>query len=125
MIENCPIASTARRPSRRRSRGIGTSSGSRRTRIRGGMALVIAEGLALKAPKVQKRPEDEDGRMGMARCPDRRGRESDEEDAGSEAEGQTILRDLIAGPPCLRPDADGRRPPPAARSRNTGFAARG
>ena len=36
------------------SRNIVNSNGSYRTRIRGGVMLVIGEGLCLKAPKVQK-----------------------------------------------------------------------
>ena len=39
--------------------------------VRGGMALVLAEGLALKAPKgPEKRQKDENGRVGLARRTD-------------------------------------------------------
>jgi len=38
-------------------RNIVNSNGSYRTRIRGGVMLVIGEGLCLKAPKVQKHTE--------------------------------------------------------------------
>ncbi|MDD1666035.1 MAG: DNA polymerase II large subunit, partial [Methanomicrobiales archaeon] len=93
--------------------------------VRGGMALVIAEGVALKAPKLEKhvRSLKLDGWEWLSGLTGGKGAESEENGI---APRDKYLRDIIAGRPVFaHPMEKGGFRLRYGRSRNTGLAAAG
>ena len=126
IVRNCPVCIDGEGTEQEEVGGYRNLERIETNAVRGGMALVLAEGLALKAPKVQKCPCHEDGRMGMAsgtltgreECGCRTMREVSPQDK--------YLRDLIGGRPVFSyPMRKGGFRLRYGRSRNTGFAAAG
>lgn len=128
IVENCPICidgeptEEAEVDGHRDLARVGTN------RVRGGMCLVIAEGMALKAPKIQRHVSNlkidgwewlDDFIAG--------GKKSDDEDDGKTLKPKDkYLRDLIAGRPVFcHPSRPGGFRLRYGRSRNTSFAAGG
>ncbi|MBP1909454.1 DNA polymerase II large subunit [Methanolobus bombayensis] len=129
IVENCPICIDGEPTEAEEVEGYRNLDRIETNRVRGGMCLVLAEGLALKAPKVQKHVN----KLGMD------GWEwldqliagtksSDDEDSSfiGVKPKDKYLRDLIAGRPVfshpMRPGGFRLR---YGRSRNTSFAASG
>jgi DNA polymerase II large subunit len=126
IVENCPVCIDGEATEQAEVSGYRNLERVETNTVRGGMALVIAEGLALKAPKVQKNVrkmkmagwEWLDVLIGGAA-------KSDEDDAGVKPKDK-YLRDLIAGRPVFsHPMRTGGFRLRYGRSRNTGFAAAG
>ncbi|MCZ7393496.1 MAG: DNA polymerase II large subunit, partial [Candidatus Methanoperedens sp.] len=94
-------------------------------RIRGGMALVIAEGIALKAPKVKKHVDKL--RLGGWEWLDKFNVTVKSDDASAQLKPKDkYLQDLIAGRPVFSyPSRPGGFRLRYGRSRNTSFAAAG
>jgi len=135
IIENCPICLEGEPTTEGEVSGyrdlerIGTNRG------RGGMCLVAAEGIALKAPKIKKYVDalDMDGwdwldkLMDTASSDDGEKEEDEEEDddAGVEPNAK-FLQDLTAGRPIFsHPSRPGGFRLRYGRARNTGLAASG
>ena len=126
IVENCPVCIDGEATEQQEVSGYRNLERVETNTVRGGMALVIAEGLALKAPKVQKNVrkmkmagwEWLDVLIGGAA-------KSDEEEVGVKPKDK-YLRDLIAGRPVFsHPMRTGGFRLRYGRSRNTGFAAAG
>lgn len=97
-------------------------------RVRGGMALVVAEGLALKAPKLKKHVAnlDMDGWEWLDRFGGANEEEEDEEEKAILEPKKKFLQDLIAGRPVFsHPSREGGFRLRYGRARNTGLAAAG
>ncbi|MBN2110762.1 MAG: DNA polymerase II large subunit [Methanosarcinaceae archaeon] len=130
IVENCPICLDGEPTEDEEVEGHRNLERIPTNRIRGGMALVLAEGLALKAPKIQKhvRKLEMDGWEWLDSLIS--GSKSGEGDPGEESKGikpkDKYLADLIAGRPVfshpMRPGGFRLR---YGRSRNTSFAAAG
>ena len=129
IVENCPICIDGEPTEAEEVEGYRNLERFKSNRVRGGMALVLAEGLALKAPKVQKHVRNlkMDGWSWLDKLIS--GTKSSDDD-DSESIGvkpkEKYLRDLIAGRPVfshpMRPGGFRLR---YGRSRNTSFAAAG
>lgn len=129
IISNCPVCVDGEGTEREEVGGYRNLERVDTNVIRGGMALVVAEGLALKAPKIQKNVTALDIRgwewldgliLGAAK--------SDDEDGDEHGikPRDKYLRDLIAGRPVFSyPMRKGGFRLRLGRSRNTGFAAAG
>lgn len=129
IISNCPVCVDGEGTEREGVSGYRNLERVETNVVRGGMALVIAEGLALKAPKIQKNVSAMDIKgwewldgliMGAAK--------SDDEDSVEHGikPRDKYLRDLIAGRPVFSyPMREGGFRLRLGRSRNTGFAAAG
>ncbi len=130
IVENCPICIDGEPTEAEEVEGYRNLERFASNRVRGGMALVLAEGLALKAPKVQKHVRNL--KMGGWEWLDKliSGTKTSDDDDGDKSIGvkpkDKYLRDLIAGRPVfshpMRPGGFRLR---YGRSRNTSFAAAG
>ena len=130
IIENCPVCIDGEPTEREEVGGYRNLERVETNTVRGGMALVVAEGLALKAPKilsnVRKMKMDgwdwlEELMSGGASA------KSDDDDASAAIRPRDkYLRDLIGGRPVFSyPMRKGGFRLRLGRSRNTGFAAAG
>ncbi len=126
IIQNCPVCIDGEATEQVEVSGYRNLERVETNTVRGGMALVVAEGLALKAPKVQKNVRKMkmagwdwlDVLIGGAV-------KSDDDDVGVKPKDK-YLRDLIAGRPVFsHPMRVGGFRLRYGRSRNTGFAAAG
>lgn len=130
IVRNCPVCidgdptEEAEVEGHRDLERIGTN------RVRGGMCLVLAEGLALKAPKVKKHVK----KLGMDGWDwldtlisgSKGGEDKDQEQKNKIKPKDKYIRDLIAGRPVFsHPSRPGGFRLRYGRSRNTSFAAAG
>jgi len=128
IVENCPICIDGEPTEAEEVEGHRNLERIETNRVRGGMALVLAEGLALKAPKVLKHVNklELDGWDWLNRLiSGTKGDDSKDESKGVKPK-EKYLTDLIAGRPVfshpMRPGGFRLR---YGRSRNTSFAAAG
>jgi len=128
IVGNCPVCIDGEGTEQEEVRGYRNLERIETNAVRGGMALVLAEGLALKAPKIQKyvRSMKMDGWEWLAEL------STTTEKSLSEGEEERVLprdkylRDLIGGRPVFSyPMRKGGFRLRYGRSRNTGFAAAG
>jgi DNA polymerase II large subunit len=128
IVNNCPVCIDGEGTETEEVSGHRNLERVETNTVRGGMALVIAEGLALKAPKVQKnvRKMKMDGWEWLEDLI-RGGKKTGEEDEGAQVKPKDkYLRDLIGGRPVFSyPMRKGGFRLRLGRSRNTGFAAAG
>ncbi|MCD4704352.1 MAG: DNA polymerase II large subunit [Methanosarcinaceae archaeon] len=129
IVENCPICLDGEPTEQEEVEGYRNLDRVGTNRIRGGMALVLAEGLALKAPKIQKHVsklkidgwEWLDTLIGGAKSSD-----DDQNNTVQIKPKDKYLRDLIAGRPAFSyPSRPGGFRIRYGRSRNTSFASAG
>jgi DNA polymerase II large subunit len=129
IVDNCPICIDGEPTEQEEVEGYRNLDRIETNRVRGGMALVLAEGLALKAPKVQKHVNKLkiDGWEWLDTFIS--GGSSDEEDKDEKTKVKPkdkYMRDLIAGRPVFsHPSRPGGFRLRYGRSRNTSFAASG
>ncbi|WP_292406345.1 MULTISPECIES: DNA-directed DNA polymerase II large subunit [unclassified Methanoculleus] len=128
IIENCPVCIDGEPTEQQEVSGYRNLERVETNTIRGGMALVVAEGLALKAPKVLKNVR----KMKMAGWDWIEemiggGPKSDDDDPGAAIKPKDkYIRDLIGGRPVFSyPMRKGGFRLRLGRARNTGFAAAG
>ncbi|WP_094228226.1 DNA polymerase II large subunit [Methanolobus psychrotolerans] len=129
IVENCPICIDGEPTEAEEVEGYRNLDRIETNRVRGGMALVLAEGLALKAPKVQKHvlKLQMDGWEWLDKLIAGTKSSGDDDDGfiGVKPKDK-YLRDLIAGRPVfshpMRPGGFRLR---YGRSRHTSFAAAG
>ncbi len=128
IVENCPVCLDGEPTEQVEVEGHRDLERVPTNRVRGGMALVLAEGLALKAPKIQKHVKKLkmegwdwlDTFLAGAKSGD------DEDDSIGIKPKDKYLRDLIAGRPVFsHPSRHGGFRLRYGRSRNTSFAAAG
>ena len=130
IVENCPICIDGEPTEAEEVEGYRNLDRIETNRVRGGMCLVLAEGLALKAPKVQKHVNklNMDGWEWLDTLIAGTKSSGDDDDSGfiGVKPKDKYLRDLIAGRPVfshpMRPGGFRLR---YGRSRNTSFAAAG
>ena len=129
IVGNCPVCIDGEGTEQEEVRGYRNLDRIETNAVRGGMALVLAEGLALKAPKLQKyvRSMKMDGWEWLGELTTGAAKSTD---AGEEKEKilprDKYLRDLIGGRPVFSyPMRKGGFRLRYGRSRNTGFAAAG
>ncbi|MDD1719410.1 MAG: DNA-directed DNA polymerase II large subunit, partial [Methanoregulaceae archaeon] len=128
IVRNCPVCIDGEGTESEEVSGYRNLDRIETNSVRGGMALVLAEGLALKAPKVQKnvRKMKMDGWEWLDDLIKGTTKPSDEEDDGGVHPKDKFLRDLIGGRPVFSyPMRKGGFRLRYGRSRNTGFAAAG
>jgi DNA polymerase II large subunit len=127
IIQNCPVCIDGEATEQQEVSGYRNLERVETNTVRGGMALVVAEGLALKAPKIQKNVKKMkmtgwewlDVLIGGAT------KSGDDDEVGVKPKDK-YLRDLIAGRPVFsHPMRMGGFRLRYGRSRNTGFAAAG
>lgn len=128
IVSNCPVCIDGEATEQEEVSGYRNLERVETNVVRGGMALVLAEGLALKAPKVQKNVRKmkmqgwewlDELISGTVKTGD------DEDDVGVKPKDK-YLRDLIGGRPVFSyPMRKGGFRLRYGRSRNTGFAAAG
>ena len=126
IVEHCPVCIDGEATEHDEVSGYRNLERVETNAIRGGMALVIAEGLALKAPKLQKhvRKLAMDGWEWLEEFG--AGGKKGEQDNGGIAPRDKYLRDIIAGRPVFaHPMRKGGFRLRYGRSRNSGFAAAG
>ncbi|NLM29461.1 MAG: DNA polymerase II large subunit, partial [Methanomicrobiales archaeon] len=127
IIENCPVCIDGEPTEREEVSGYRNLERVETNTVRGGMALVVAEGLALKAPKILSNVRKmkmggwdwlEELMSGGAST------KSDDDDAGAAIRPRDkYIRDLIGGRPVFSyPMRKGGFRLRLGRSRNTGFA---
>ncbi|HDR73812.1 MAG TPA: DNA-directed DNA polymerase II large subunit [Methanoculleus sp.] len=130
IVENCPVCIDGEPTESVEVSGYRNLERVETNVVRGGMALVVAEGLALKAPKIQKNVRKmkmegwdwlDELIVGAAAKGD------DDDDAGAALKPKDkYIRDLIGGRPVFSyPMRKGGFRLRYGRSRNTGFAAAG
>ncbi|WAI00564.1 DNA-directed DNA polymerase II large subunit [Methanogenium organophilum] len=133
IIKNCPVCVEGEPTERVEVSGYRNLERIETNTVRGGMALVVAEGLALKAPKIKKTVDKVHMEgwdfldiiiSGASKSKD------EDEDEGEKKPGvkpkDKYIRDLIAGRPVFSyPMRAGGFRLRYGRSRNTGFAAAG
>ncbi|HQL60171.1 MAG TPA: DNA polymerase II large subunit, partial [Methanoculleus sp.] len=130
IIENCPVCIDGEPTEQQEVSGYRNLERVETNTVRGGMALVVAEGLALKAPKVLKNVRKmkmegwdwlDDLISGGTTA------NSEEDDAGAAIKPRDkYIRDLIGGRPVFAyPMRRGGFRLRLGRARNTGFAAAG
>ncbi|WP_440952551.1 DNA polymerase II large subunit [Methanococcoides sp. FTZ1] len=134
IVENCPICIDGEATEAEEVEGHRNMERIETNRVRGGMALVLAEGLALKAPKIQKHVKKLkiDGWewldqliSGAKPSSDSDGEEKKDEKPKIKPKDK-YMRDLIAGRPVFsHPSRPGGFRLRYGRSRNTSFAAAG
>lgn len=127
IIQNCPVCIDGEATEQQEVSGYRNLERVETNTVRGGMALVIAEGLALKAPKIQKnvRKMKMEGWDWLDTLIRGATRSADDDDVGVKPKDK-YLRDLIAGRPVFsHPMRIGGFRLRYGRSRNTGFAAGG
>lgn len=129
IITNCPVCIDGEPTEREEVSGYRNLERVETNNVRGGMALVVAEGLALKAPKILKnvrkmKMEGWDWLEEIISGGPSTG-DDDEEEVGIKPRDKYI-RDLIAGRPVFsHPMRKGGFRLRLGRARNTGFAAAG
>jgi DNA polymerase II large subunit len=125
---NCPICITGEPTEEEEVEGYRNLARVETNRVRGGMALVIAEGMALKAPKILKHVTklNLDGWDFLNRlATSTKGESNDDGSTVIKPKGK-YLNDLIAGRPVFsHPSMPGGFRLRYGRARNTGFAAAG
>jgi len=130
IIENCPVCIDGEPTESVEVSGYRNLERVETNVVRGGMALVVAEGLALKAPKVQKnvrkmKMEGWDWLDALISGAAAKGGDDDDETSALKPKDKYI-RDLIGGRPVFSyPMRKGGFRLRYGRSRNTGFAAAG
>lgn len=127
IVTNCPVCIDGEGTEREEVSGYRNLERVETNAVRGGMALVLAEGLALKAPKVQKNVKklSMDGWDWLDELIGG-GQKSGEDENGGIKPKDKYLRDLIGGRPVFSyPMRKGGFRLRYGRSRNTGFAAAG
>ncbi len=134
IVENCPICIDGEPTEAEEVEGHRNLERINTNRVRGGMALVLAEGLALKAPKIQKHVKNLkiDGWEWLEQLISGV-KSSSESGEDEETDGKPkikpkdkYMRDLIAGRPVFsHPSRPGGFRLRYGRSRNTSFAAAG
>ncbi|MDO8840808.1 DNA-directed DNA polymerase II large subunit [Methanocalculus sp.] len=127
IIENCPVCIDGEPTEKEEVSGYRNLERVETNAVRGGMALVIAEGLALKAPKVQKnvRKMKMEGWEWLDTLVAGTSSPGEEEEHGIHPKDKYI-RDTIAGRPVFAyPMRKGGFRLRLGRARNTGFAAAG
>ncbi len=128
IVENCPVCLDGEPTEQTEVEGHRDLERVPTNRVRGGMALVLAEGLALKAPKIQKHVKKlkMDGWDWLDTFLAGAKSEDDEDDSIGIKPKDKYLRDLIAGRPVFsHPSRPGGFRLRYGRSRNTSFAAAG
>ena len=127
IVGNCPVCIDGEGTEQEEVGGYRNLERIETNAVRGGMALVLAEGLALKAPKVQKyvRAMKMDGWEWLDELTSGAAKSSDP-DSDTIQPKDKYLRDLIGGRPVFSyPMRKGGFRLRYGRSRNTGFAAAG
>ncbi|MCU0628985.1 MAG: DNA-directed DNA polymerase II large subunit [Methanoregulaceae archaeon] len=127
IVRNCPVCIDGEGTEQEEVGGYRNLERIETNAVRGGMALVLAEGLALKAPKVQKyvRAMKMDGWEWLEELTSGAGKTTDT-DTDTILPKDKYLRDLIGGRPVFSyPMRKGGFRLRYGRSRNTGFAAAG
>jgi DNA polymerase II large subunit len=129
IVRNCPICIDGEPTEQEEVEGYRNLDRVPTNRVRGGMALVLAEGLALKAPKVAKHVDklgiDGWDWLGEFMAGASSGDEGEEENAAVKPKDK-YMRDLIAGRPVFsHPSRPGGFRLRYGRSRNTSFASAG
>ena len=127
IVQNCPVCIDGEATEQQEVSGYRNLERVETNTVRGGMALVLAEGLALKAPKIQKhvRKLKLAGWDWLDTLIRGSAKSDDEEEAGMNPRDK-YLRDLIAGRPVFsHPMRAGGFRLRYGRSRNTGLAAAG
>ncbi|MBN1194767.1 MAG: DNA-directed DNA polymerase II large subunit [Methanomicrobiaceae archaeon] len=131
IIENCPVCIDGEPTESQEVSGYRNLERVETNVVRGGMALVIAEGLALKAPKIQKNVRKMkiegwawlDELLAGAHA---QGDDDDDSPGAAIKPKDKYIRDLIGGRPVFAyPMRKGGFRLRYGRSRNTGFAAAG
>ncbi|WP_292484500.1 DNA polymerase II large subunit [Methanohalobium sp.] len=140
IVENCPICLDGEPTEQAEVEGYRDLERVGTNRIRGGVGLVLAEGIALKAPKIQKyvKKYDIDGWEWLDTLMSGEKSENKDDGGGTEESSETkksdkkpkpkdkYLRDLIAGRPVFsHPSRPGGFRLRYGRSRNTSFASAG
>jgi DNA polymerase II large subunit len=128
IVRNCPVCIDGEGTEQEEVSGYRNLERVETNAVRGGMALVLAEGMALKAPKVQKsvRALQMDGWDWLEELIGGAPRNGDGDDQAGIAPRDKYLRDLIGGRPVFSyPMRKGGFRLRYGRSRNTGFAAAG
>jgi DNA polymerase II large subunit len=128
VVQNCPICIDGEPTEDIEVSGYRNLERIETNRVRGGMALVIAEGIVLKAPKIKKHVEklNLDGWkwLDLLIASDRNA--IDVEDEEIEKPKEKFLQDIIAGRPVFsHPSRAGGFRLRYGRARNSGFAAVG
>jgi DNA polymerase II large subunit len=126
IVNNCPVCIDGEATEDEEVSGYRNLSRIETNAIRGGMALVLAEGLALKAPKVQKHTKklQLDGWDWLEKLSGAAKKGGDDEKGIKPRD--KYLRDLIGGRPVFsHPMRKGGFRLRYGRSRNSGFAAAG
>lgn len=134
IIRNCPVCVEGEPTERVEVSGYRNLERIETNTVRGGMALVVAEGLALKAPKIKKTVDKVHMEgwdfLDILISGASKSKEGDEEEEKEKKPGvkpkDKYIRDLIAGRPVFSyPMRAGGFRLRYGRSRNTGFAAAG
>ncbi len=134
VVQNCPVCVDGEPTEDVEVSGYRDLERVETNRVRGGMALIIAEGIVLKAPKIKKNVEKLrlDGWDWIDLLI--RGNRENSADAGTDSEDdeesekprEKFLHDLIAGRPVFsHPSRPGGFRLRYGRARNTGFASAG
>jgi DNA polymerase II large subunit len=139
IIENCPVCIDGEPTEDAEVEGYRDLPGIPTNNVRGGMCLVLAEGMALKAPKIKKHVSNLklDGWEWLDRFIEGTGNTIEKDDESKQAANPdeniitvkpkyNYLEDLIAGRPVFsHPSRPGGFRLRYGRSRNTGFASGG
>lgn len=128
IVQNCPVCIDGEGTEQDEVSGYRNLERVETNAVRGGMALVLAEGLALKAPKVLRyvRALSMDGWDWLEELIRGVAKPGEGENGGAIAPRDKYLRDLIGGRPVFAyPMRKGGFRLRYGRSRNTGFAAAG
>ena len=128
IVQNCPVCIDGEGTEQEEVSGYRNLERVETNTVRGGMALVLAEGLALKAPKVHKnvRSLSMDGWDWLEELIGGAPKAGEGDDTGGIRPKDKYLRDLIGGRPVFSyPMRKGGFRLRYGRSRNTGFAAAG
>ena len=122
IVSNCPVCVDGEPTEEEEVSGYRDLDRVETNRVRGGMALVIAEGIALKAPKLKKFVEKL-GIDGWDWLDNLIRKKNDDGENGGISPGEKFLRDLIAGRPVFsHPSARGGFRLRYGRARNSGLA---
>lgn len=134
IIRNCPVCVEGEPTERVEVSGYRNLERIETNAVRGGMALVVAEGLALKAPKIKKTVDKVHMEgwdwLNIIISGASKSEDDDDDEKGDKKPGvkpkDKFIRDLIAGRPVFSyPMRAGGFRLRYGRSRNTGFAAAG
>ncbi|MBC7110252.1 MAG: DNA polymerase II large subunit, partial [Archaeoglobi archaeon] len=122
IVSNCPVCIDGEPTEKEEVSGYRNLRRVETNRVRGGVALVIAEGLALKAPKIAKYVEklNLESWNWIKKLTMKEEKEEEKEDS------EKFMREVIAGRPVLsHPSRPGGFRLRYGRARNTGFASAG